>query len=165
MAANWAVLAFLGVLLAATLGDLVSEEIRGWLDLIPRGFLRLAAARLDQAQRETIYQDEWLPELHFALRGAESRPITRLILGTRYALGLLVAARRISRRIDRDCQAFPATQGPHFVSRTLLFELAGVAVHFTNTTGDSIFISPQGGAEILIANGDSYSGPLTSEGQ
>jgi hypothetical protein len=93
----WTVLCFVGVFLFAALGDLISEEIRGWLDLAPRAILRLAAARLDPELREGIYQDEWLPELIYVLRGAESRPITRLIRGTTFALGLLFAARRIAR--------------------------------------------------------------------
>jgi hypothetical protein len=95
--AVWAALCLLGMFLCAALGDLVSEEIRGWLDLVPRAILRLASTQLKDSQRETIYQDEWLPELIYVLRGAESRPITRLIRGTTFALGLLIAARRISR--------------------------------------------------------------------
>jgi hypothetical protein len=31
---------------------------RGWLDLVPRAVLRLAARQLDEAQRETIYQEK-----------------------------------------------------------------------------------------------------------
>ena len=93
----WGVLCVLGMFLLAALGDLVSEEIRGWLDLAPRAILRLAAARLDPGLREAIYQEEWLPELIYVLRGAESRPITRLIRGVRFAFGLLLSARGIAR--------------------------------------------------------------------
>ena len=32
----WTTLCFCGMLLVAAFGDLVSEEIRGWLDLVPR---------------------------------------------------------------------------------------------------------------------------------
>jgi hypothetical protein len=93
----WSVLCLLGVFLFAALGDLVSEEIRGWLDLVPRALLRLAAVQLDPDIREIIYEGEWLPDLIYELRGAESRPITRLIRGTTFALGLLSSARRIAR--------------------------------------------------------------------
>jgi hypothetical protein len=93
----WAALGTVAALVMAALRDLISEEIRGWLDLAPRAILRLAAARLDPSQRETIYQDEWLPELCYALRDAESRPITRLIRGTTFATSLLISARRIAR--------------------------------------------------------------------
>ncbi len=68
----WALMAMIGVFAFAALGDLVSEEIRGWLDFVPRAILRLAAARLPVDQREPIYTDEWLPELCYALRGGAS---------------------------------------------------------------------------------------------
>lgn len=97
----WTVIGFAAAILLAAVGDLISEEIRGWLDLVPRAILRLAATQLDATQRETIYRDEWLPELIYALRGAESRPITRLIRGITFAVGFLVAARSIAR--SRDC--------------------------------------------------------------
>jgi RNA polymerase sigma factor (sigma-70 family) len=103
----WAALCFIGAALISAVGDLVSEEIRGWLDLLPRCILRLAAARLDADQRSTVYKDEWLPELCHVLRGAESRPITRLIRGVTFAIGLLIAARRIAREISRDVPAPP----------------------------------------------------------
>jgi hypothetical protein len=103
----WAGLAAAAALATATLGDLISEEIRGWLDLVPHAILRLAATQLDPTQRETIYHDEWLPELCYALRGAESRPITRLMLGTTYATGLLISARRVARINNRATRAAP----------------------------------------------------------
>ena len=93
----WGALSLIGMFLFAALGDVVSEEIRGWLDLAPRAVLRLAAARLDPELRESVYQEEWLPELIHVLRGAESRPITRLIWGSRFAVGLLFSARGIAR--------------------------------------------------------------------
>jgi hypothetical protein len=92
----WAVLGLVGMFLFAALGDLVSEEIRGWLDMAPCAILHLAAARLAPELRESTYQEEWLPELIYVLRGAESRPITRLIRGTTFAVGLFLAARRIA---------------------------------------------------------------------
>jgi hypothetical protein len=68
----WGVLCLVGVFLFAGLGDLVSEEIRGWLDLAPHAILRLAAARLDPKWREAVYEEDWLPELAYLLRGDES---------------------------------------------------------------------------------------------
>ena len=93
----WVVLGILGMFLFGALGDLVSDEVRGWLDLAPHGVLRLAAARLDPELRESIYEGEWVPELQHVLHGAESRPITRLIIGTKFASGLLLTAPRIAR--------------------------------------------------------------------
>ena len=84
-----------------SLGELVNEEIRGWLDYLPRFILRLAARRLDPAGKITIYEDEWLPELTCILRGAEARPISRLIIGVKFSVGLLITAKRIARHLHR----------------------------------------------------------------
>jgi len=104
-------LAALGLLvgLAMTaLGDMASEEIRDRLDQLPRAILRLAARRLTPAQRTTIYDDEWVPELTYILKGAEARPITRLITGTWYALGILTKASRIVRHLHRELEKAPS---------------------------------------------------------
>jgi excisionase family DNA binding protein len=113
----WAVMCFLGGLLVIAFGELVSEEFRGWLDLLPRGVLWLAARRLDPMKREFIYDDGWLPELTFALRGDESRPITRVIKGTYFALGLFIAARKAEAipptvSTTAPAGALPAAVGP-----------------------------------------------------
>ena len=116
----WATLCLLASFLLAALGDLISEEIRGWLDLAPQAILRLAATQLDPDQRETIYHDEWLPELTYILRGAESRPITRLTRGTTYALGLLISARRVARHLTHTPPAQPAPSPPMETLRAAL---------------------------------------------
>jgi RNA polymerase sigma factor (sigma-70 family) len=108
----WAAVCLVGAVLLGTLGDLVHDEIRGWLDLVPHAVLRLAASRLNISQRSTIYEDEWLPELCYVLRGSESRPITRLIRGITFAIGLLIAARRIAREISRDTPSLPSHDLP-----------------------------------------------------
>lgn len=98
---SWAVLGVLGGLGMTAIGDIVSEEVRDRLDHLPHTILRLAAWRLDPTQRTAIYDDEWLPELTYILKGDEARPITRLYHGTRFALGILFTARRIASRLDR----------------------------------------------------------------
>jgi hypothetical protein len=95
----WGVLSCIGALLLLAAGDTVSEELRGWLDLAPRAVLQLAATRLYPNQRKTIYEDVWLPELLYALRGKEARPISRLIIGMRFAIGILVYSGRIGRYV------------------------------------------------------------------
>jgi hypothetical protein len=100
----WGALLFTGGCLVAVLSSLIKDEIRGWLDLVPYGILRLAALLLESGQRKTIYEDEWVPELYYILRKADTRPISRLFLGIKFALGLLVSVRRISRRINREPQ-------------------------------------------------------------
>lgn len=146
----WALagLTLAGVFLMAALGDLVSEEIRGWLDLVPRAILRLAATQLDAAQRETIYEDEWLPELTYALRGAEARPVTRLITGIRYATGILIAARRVARRLNRTAQPEKTT-----ASGTAPGGRLHPAYEITNTTSNAVTIDSHSG--FRLAPGDS----------
>jgi hypothetical protein len=84
----WFALSVALMFLGAALGDLVSEEIRGWLDRVPHAVLRLATLRLDPADRETTYREVWGPDLDYFLRGDESRPITRLIRGMKFAVSL-----------------------------------------------------------------------------
>jgi hypothetical protein len=100
-------LAVLGVLGMTALGDMVSEEVRDRLDHLPHAILRLAARMLDPAKRAAIYEDEWLPELTYILKGDEARPVTRLFIGAWYALGILLNTYRIARHLHR-----PAPQQP-----------------------------------------------------
>jgi hypothetical protein len=62
---------------------------------------RLAACRLDPSERAAVYDDEWLPELIYILQGDEARPVSRVYHGVRFALGILIAARRIARDLQR----------------------------------------------------------------
>ncbi len=105
----------------AMVGELLSEEVRDRLDQIPRAILRLAARLLDSGQRTTIYEDEWVPELSYILTGAEARPVSRLIIGSRYALGILVSTRRIARHLHRDVPGLPsvAEAGPQDAAENL----------------------------------------------
>jgi hypothetical protein len=103
-------LVLLGGTVTTIFGELVNEEIRGWLDYLPRAILRLAARRLDPVGKVAIYEDEWLPELIFILRGAEARPISRLIIGVKFSVGLLIQARRIARHLHRSPSG-PAESG------------------------------------------------------
>lgn len=107
-----ALLAFLAGLGVTVLGDMVSEEVRDRLDHIPHFMLKLAARRLDAGQRSAVYEDEWLPELTYILKGAETRPITRLFTGIRYALGILASVRRIARRLHRSALGQPGPALP-----------------------------------------------------
>jgi transcriptional regulator with XRE-family HTH domain len=96
-----ALLSVVGGLSAAAVGDMVSEEVRDRLDHLPHAILRLAARRLDVAERVAIYDDEWLPELTYILHGDVARPVSRLYHGTCFALGIFIAARRIARDLHR----------------------------------------------------------------
>jgi hypothetical protein len=105
----WAVLIIIGGFAVTAAGDMVSEEVRDRLDRLPRAILHLAAWRLDPADREDTYNDEWLPELIEILTGDEARPITRLLVGTRFALGILATARRIARGLSQPAPEQAAT--------------------------------------------------------
>jgi hypothetical protein len=70
------------VVLGKVLGELVTDEVRGWIDRFPSGILRFASAQLPPSQRETVYKDEWSPALASLVPGTEARPLTRLVKGT-----------------------------------------------------------------------------------
>jgi hypothetical protein len=95
----WVLLSFVGGLLVATVGDIVSDEIRAHLDNLPLGLLKLAARRLPAELRIRVYEEEWLPELHWVLRGDDAKPITRLIHGVRYSVGLWRTSTRIAEEL------------------------------------------------------------------
>ncbi len=137
----WALLAILSALGMTVLSDMVSEEVRDRLDHLPHAILRLAARRLTPGQRVTVYEEEWLPELTYILKGAETRPITRLITGTRYALGILKTADQISRRLDRSSteQAMiPGNSGTHPVWVRPHY------VRYVNGTGEKRYLRVKG---------------------
>jgi hypothetical protein len=104
----WAALGILAVVFMTAFRGMASDELRDRLDHLPHTILRLAARRLSPAQRTSIYYDEWVPELTYILKGAGARPITRLITGTRYALGILVNAPRIARHLHRELEKAPS---------------------------------------------------------
>jgi hypothetical protein len=96
----WAGLGALGGLGLAMIGDMVSEEVRDRLDRLPQAILRLAARRLDPALRASLYEEVWLPDLAYHLKGDEARPVTRLYHGICFAAGMLASARRSARNLN-----------------------------------------------------------------
>lgn len=87
-----------GVVVLGVITSLVTQEATGWLDKVPGWLLRLARRRLPLSSRDTLY-DEWAAELHAALHGMDSRPLSRLVLGLRYAAGLLRTGRRVANEL------------------------------------------------------------------
>ena len=100
----WAALGVLGGLGMTAIGDIVSEEVRDRLDHLPHFILRLAARRLDPRQRATLYEETWLPDLAYFLKGDEARPVTRLYHGISFAIGILASARRSGRNLPQPDQ-------------------------------------------------------------
>jgi|SRR5215211_578371 len=112
-----AFLAFLaglvGAILVGVLINLATKEAEAWLDVLPGWLLRLARRRLPASHRVDLY-GEWAAELHMALHNTEGRPISRLVLGIRYSIGLLRTARKIAdelgpTRIGRVADSIPLT--------------------------------------------------------
>jgi len=95
----WASVGVLAGLAMNAFRGMVGEEIRDRFDGLPHTVLHLAARRLDPSQRAALYHDDWFPELTYILKRAEARPITRLITGTWFALGILISAVRIARHV------------------------------------------------------------------
>jgi hypothetical protein len=120
------------VVLVPVVVGLISKEVEGWLDLAPIGLLRLARRRLPADQRDVLYE-EWAAELHEALHGTESRPLTRLWLGIRYSAGLLRAAPKVAREIGTVRNEYPISASSTRTqtrTSTRTFTLAVSPVHF-----------------------------------
>jgi len=100
--------ALLGLLIIA-LGDVISEEVRARLDQLPYVIIGWAARRLPGDCRAD-FSEEWEAELTAILvrHNALTLPITRLVVGVRYACGLL----RVSRDIGRTLAAPVGGSGP-----------------------------------------------------
>ncbi|HSR26642.1 MAG TPA: hypothetical protein VLW53_24035 [Candidatus Eisenbacteria bacterium] len=86
--------------LAAALLELLKDELRGQIERIPYALLALARQLVPPELRETLHGQEWLPELDHILTESDRLPITCLVQGTRYALGLVLAARTIAAELD-----------------------------------------------------------------
>lgn len=88
---------FTMLLISTVVADMVSEEVRDRLDKIPKALVRMAVRFGPADQREEMLE-EWIGELHFVLRGAEGRPVTRLWRGLKFSITLPIAARRTAPR-------------------------------------------------------------------
>lgn len=93
-------LALVTVLLVPILLDLVKGEIRGRLDRLPHGLLRIARRRLRPELRASRCDEEWQPELDYILTAAEGLPLTRLLKGIRYAVCLLHGASAVGTALE-----------------------------------------------------------------
>ena len=100
--------AVVAALLVAVLGGLAQDEVKGWLARIPFGLLRVARSRLPVDARDDLYED-WIADLTYALADKADRPVTRLVVGIRFAWGLLVKARSVAEELG-ECrvEASPA---------------------------------------------------------
>ncbi|MEY9857876.1 hypothetical protein ABH935_003489 [Catenulispora sp. GAS73] len=86
-------------IIGLVLADVVTREFRTRLDKLPATVIRVAVVRAPRPLRTELH-DEWRAELNEILRGREALPLTRLWIGTRYALGLLRSSRTIGRTLS-----------------------------------------------------------------
>ncbi len=112
-------------LAATAMSELVSEEARARLDQVPYALLTVAIRRLPLEIRADV-GDEWRAELRQILRGAQAYPLTRLIHGIRFALGLLWVAPQIGKHLVsvRERSTAESSQGDdvwHRQGRTLIY--------------------------------------------
>ncbi|MGI5238583.1 hypothetical protein [Dactylosporangium sp. CA-139066] len=82
-----------------TLKNMIAKEMETRLERLPYAILRLARRRLPAEYRQTVHDEEWLPELIAIVRDTDGLPITRLIRGVDFAMGLLLVAPKMSRAL------------------------------------------------------------------
>jgi hypothetical protein len=107
----WGALGVLAMFGMTAIGDMVSEEVRDRLDHVPQAILRLAARRLDPDEGSALYEEVWLPDLAYYLRGDKARPVTRLVHGTWYAIGIYMSADRIIRNLRQPVRVQSTARG------------------------------------------------------
>lgn len=96
MSAIGVIAALVILLVGKIILTLLGKETEGRIDWFCVRVLRLARRRLPREMRDETYDDEWLPELTFILENEEPRPLTRLVKGVRFSLGLFFGAREIA---------------------------------------------------------------------
>jgi Nuclease-related domain len=78
----------------AAVSGLASDEIRARLEQLPHALLSAAVRRLPYEIRADV-GDEWTAELDHILHRVQAYPLTRLLYGIHFALGLLRTAPKI----------------------------------------------------------------------
>lgn len=120
--------------LAAALLELLKDELRGQIERVPYALLVLARLRVPPELRASLHDDEWLPELHHILADAERLPITTLVRGTRYSLGLLRSASAIAAELA-PVRAAASPEQPRAVRLKMLIGVLAAAVSFVSGFG------------------------------
>jgi hypothetical protein len=103
------------------LATLAQDEIKGWLGRVPFVLLRVARQRLPSDVRDTLY-DEWFAELAVKMDATSDRPITRLVLGMRFSVGLIRSGRRVGalmKPIIDDVALPPSTSSPMEIAQII----------------------------------------------
>lgn len=94
----WALALFAVGLFVAAVSGMVQIEIRTRLGRVPYALIRLAVLRVPQDLRAEL-GDEWRSELAAILKAAEDVPVTALVNGVWFALGLLFRGRSLPEQV------------------------------------------------------------------
>jgi HJR/Mrr/RecB family endonuclease len=99
----WLILGVLGVLglLKAAASEMFQEEAKTRLEHLPTTVIRLAALGLPKEMRDDTAA-EWQAELASVLRDTDGLPLTRLVRGVLYAVGMFRAAVLIRREMSEE---------------------------------------------------------------
>ena len=103
MSFAWLILVAIGLasFIRVAASEIIQEEAKTRLAHLPATLIRLAVTRLPKEARDDTAA-EWLAELDSVLRDTDGLPLTRLLVGTRYAMGLLWAAGGIARELTEE---------------------------------------------------------------
>jgi DNA-binding CsgD family transcriptional regulator len=127
--ASFAILMLVGIAKSA-----FSEEAETRFKAIPFALLRLARRRLPHSMRGSMYEEEWLPELYYKLASKKGLPVTRFVVGCKYALGLVWRTPVIVREFEelRSDPEIGSARSRHEHGEIVGDPLAGFFVDFPN---------------------------------
>lgn len=135
-----------------TLKNMIAKETETRLERLPYAILQLARRRLPAEHRETIHDEEWLPELLAIVRETDGLPITRLLRGVDFAIGLLFNASRVSEVLGRLRRKPTKTVMGRPAGVEITFALGEPTVGPTIPTTDSEWPPPTG--TVLVDDND-----------
>jgi hypothetical protein len=110
---TWVILAGAAVLwlLRTATTQMCQEEMRTRMAGLPYALVRVASKRLPEEVRDDV-ADEWRGELAFVLRETDGLPLTRLLRGMRFAMGLVWSSRVFARELSGDSESTAPAASP-----------------------------------------------------
>jgi hypothetical protein len=108
--------------LVATAVNMAAAELQARLDGVCFLLLRLARRRLPADLRQPLHDEEWLPELYHILCREEARPVTRLVQGLAFSLGLLLKTKSVATAVGDSRSVLNATDAKRPVDAETPFE-------------------------------------------
>ncbi|MET7773019.1 hypothetical protein [Nocardia sp. NPDC005366] len=130
------------LVMGKVLVSLLSKEVEGRIDHAGYTILRLARRRLPADLRESLHDDEWLPEMDDILERHKDRPITRLVWPLRFSMPLLLWGAARTARIVRATPALSTRLKVYLRSSTAIVRvikrIAGATPREGDAFGESI---------------------------